>query len=197
MALFGNKDRAGAAVETDEAVPREPFLRGIVNQWWERLYAMAFGRVPLGDQARLYSANRATHDYVWNTIGQTLWGSLLPILTIVATQLSGAEEAGRFNLAFTIATLLLFLGNYGVRTFQVSDLDEMDSFGAYQVQRVITCLVMLALGWAYCSLRNYDATMATIAAASTPVVVLLFMLLTVVPVDEGKKSNCGLSNAHS
>lgn len=166
MALFGNRDKAAATVDTGEVAPREPYLRRIVNQWWERLYAMAFGRVPLGDQAQLYSANRATHDYVWNTVGQTLWGSLLPILTIVATQLSGAEEAGRFNLAFTIATLLLFLGNYGVRTFQVSDVDEMDSFGAYQVQRFLTCLVMLVLGWAYCSLRHYDATMATIAAGA-------------------------------
>lgn len=166
MALFGNRDKTSTMASASTAAPREPYLRRIVNQWWERLYAMAFGRVPLGDQARLYDANRATHDYVWNTLGQTLWGSLLPILTIVATQLSGAEEAGRFNLAFTIATLLLFLGNYGVRTFQVSDVDEMDSFGAYQVQRLITCLVMLALGWAYCSLRNYDATMATIAAGA-------------------------------
>ena len=161
MTVFGLQNNG----DTSDTA-REPWLRRIVNQWWERLYAMAFGRVPLGDQARLYSANRARHDYVWNTVGQTLWGALLPILTIVATQLCGAEEAGRFNLAFTIATLLLFLGNYGVRTFQVSDLDEMDSFGAYQVQRAITCAVMLALGWAYCVVRHYDAAMVVIATGA-------------------------------
>ena len=141
-------------------------LRRIVDDWWERLYALAFGHAPLGTQAQLYDANQGMRDYVWNTIGQTLWGSLFPILTIVATQLAGAEEAGRFNLAFTVATLMLFLGNYGVRTFQVSDLDEMDSFGAYQVQRVLTCGLMLLCGWAYCTFKGYDATMTLITAGA-------------------------------
>ncbi len=152
---------------TDRAdAPHEPFVRRIVNEWWERLFALVFGRVPLGEQAHLYAAGNTRRDYVWNTLGQTLWGALFPILTIISTQLAGAEEAGRFNLAFTIATLLLFLGNYGVRTFQVSDLDEMDSFGAYQVQRVCTCVLMLASAWAYCAIRNYDASMSLIAAGA-------------------------------
>jgi hypothetical protein len=46
------------------------------------------------------------------------------------------------------------VGNYGVRTYQVSDLDEMDSFAAYQIQRVITCVAMLCAGVAYCLVRG-------------------------------------------
>lgn len=141
-------------------------VRRAVDQWWERLYALAFGRVPLGEQAQLYETNQGMRDYIWNTAGQTLWGSFFPILTIVATQLAGAEDAGKFNLAFTVATLMLFFGNYGVRTFQVSDLDEMDSFGAYQVQRVITCLLMLACGWMYCTAKSYDTAMTLITAGA-------------------------------
>ncbi len=162
---FG-RQRTEPAQEGPERTHREPLIRRIVNQWWERLFAMVLGRVPLGEQAYLYSSHETTRDYVWNTLGQTLWGSLFPILTIVSTQLAGAEEAGRFNLAFTVATLLLYLGNYGVRTFQVSDLDEMDSFSAYQIQRVMTCALMLASGAAYCAFRNYDTTMALIAAGA-------------------------------
>ena len=150
----------------DLAPHHKPVLRRIVDDWWERLYALAFGRVPLGDQARLYDANHPRRDYVWNTIGQSLWGALFPVLTIVATQLAGAEEAGRFNLAFTVATLLLFMGNYGVRTYQVSDLDEMDSFAAYQIQRAATCLIMLATGATYCLVRGYDTAMMLISAGA-------------------------------
>ena len=103
---FGRKGKAAGTTQNQPA-RRVPYVRRVVNEWWERLYALVFGRVPVGEQAQLYSSHDTTRDYVWNTIGQTLWGSLLPILTIVATQLVGAEEAGRFNLAFTIATLLL------------------------------------------------------------------------------------------
>ncbi len=161
---FGNK-RSNTTVRASQSIGI-PYLRRIVDDWWERLYRLAFGKAALGEQAQVYSSGRATHDYVWNTLGQTLWGALLPTLTIVATQLSGAEEAGKFNLAFTIATLLLYLGNYGVRTFQVSDLDEMDSFGAYQIQRIMTCGIMLLCGWLYCVLRGYHGGMAAIAAGA-------------------------------
>ena len=145
---------------------RVGMLRRVINEWWDRLYALAFGHVPLGDHARLYSAGETRRDYVWNTVGQTLWGALLPILTIVSTQLAGAEEAGRFNLAFTIATLMLWLGNYGMRTYQVSDVDEMDSFAAYQIQRALTCAAMLACGWFYCTARGYDSAMSLITAGA-------------------------------
>ena len=87
-------------------------------------------------------AHRTTRDYVCNTIGQAAWGGLFPLLTIVCTQLVGAEQAGYFSMAFVVGTLLLFLGNYGVRTYQVSDLDEMESFYDYQLNRVITCVAM-------------------------------------------------------
>ena len=158
------------SLDTDDVAARGTarggMLRRVVDEWWERLYALAFGRVPLGDHARLYSSGETRRDYVWNTVGQTLWGALLPILTIISTQLAGAEEAGRFNLAFTIATLMLWLGNYGMRTYQVSDVDEMDSFAAYQIQRALTCVAMLACGWLYCAARSYDGTMTLITAGA-------------------------------
>ncbi len=60
-----------------------------------------------------------------NTVGVGLWGMVFPVLTIVVTQLAGAEQAGMFSLAFVTALLLMFVGNYGVRNFQASDLDEV------------------------------------------------------------------------
>ncbi len=155
-----------AAQSKQPKVAHQSPLRRVVDQWWERLYALAFGKVPLGEQAQLYDSNQGLRDYIWNTAGQTIWGSFFPLLTIIATQLTGAEEAGRFNLAFTVATLLLWMGNYGVRTFQVSDLDEMDSFGAYQVQRVMTCILMLVCGWMYCTAKSYETSMMLISAGA-------------------------------
>jgi O-antigen/teichoic acid export membrane protein len=85
---------------------------------------------------------------------------------VVATQLSGAQHAGEFTMAFTTATLLLYVGNYGVKTYQVSDIDEIESFASYQVQRLMTCLLMLALGFAYCWIRGYSRTMWLVSAGA-------------------------------
>lgn len=136
-------------------------VRELVNSWWDRLLNVADKRSfsTLGSE---YAPSRTKHDYVLNTVGLAAWGALFPVLSIIATQLAGAEQAGMFSMAFTTATLLLYVGNYGVRTYQVSDLDEADSFASYQVHRVITVLVMLVVAWLWCAVRAYDGQMTLI-----------------------------------
>lgn len=140
---------------------REAFLARVVNDWWDRLISAVFGG-KFSEQTEQYLAHQTKRDYVCNTLGQAAWGSLFPLLTMVATWLVGAEQAGLFSMAFTVGTLLLFLANYGVRTYQVSDLDEMRSFLDYQINRFATCAVMLAVGWLWCQIRGYDAEMFSI-----------------------------------
>ena len=57
----------------------------------------------------------------------------------------------------------MIVANYGVRTFQVSDLDEEHSFSDYQINRWITCALMVAVGVAYCLVRGYADQMLTIS----------------------------------
>ena len=52
--------------------------------------------------------------------------------------------------------------NYGVRNFQVSDIDEKTSFASYQLNRWICGALALGCGLMYSSARCYDAQMATI-----------------------------------
>ena len=140
---------------------REAFLARVVNNWWNRLISAVFGG-KFSEQTEQYLAHQTKRDYVCNTIGQAAWGMLFPLLTMVATWLVGAEQAGLFSMAFTVGTLLLFLANYGVRTYQVSDLDDMRSFLDYQVNRFVTCAAMLLVGWMWCRFRGYDAQMFAI-----------------------------------
>lgn len=85
-----------------------------------------------------------------------------PLLTIVSTQLVGAEEAGKFSIAFVTGTLIMIACNYGVRNFQVSDIDEKTSFASYQLNRWLCGALALGCGLMYSSARGYDAQMATI-----------------------------------
>lgn len=117
----------------------------------------------LAEQEEEYAAHRTTRDFVWNTIGVGTWGMVFPLLTIVVTQLVGVEQAGMFSLAFVTGLLLMFVANYGVRTYQVSDLEEEHSFSDYQINRILTCIIMIVAGMAYCAIRGYTDAMLLIS----------------------------------
>lgn len=159
-----DRSRADARTTHEAAVtrPKEPsFLSRLAHHWWNRLIGAVYSR-SFSEQTEEYAANDSTKDYVFNTVGQGLWGMLFPLLTIVATQLAGTERAGMFSMAFVTATMLMYIGNYGVRTYQVSDLEETDSFAAYQIHRLLTVAAMLGIGYLYMSARGYTGDMATI-----------------------------------
>ena len=137
---------------------KKSFVTRKVEAWCSRVLGAVSGD-GLAEQEAEYASGRTTRDYVWNTVGVGLWGMVFPVLTIVVTQLAGAEQAGMFSLAFVTALLLMFVGNYGVRNFQASDLDEEYSFADYQVNRVLTVVIMLVAGITYCKFRGYTDQM--------------------------------------
>lgn len=142
---------------------KQNFVKRVVNRWCNRL----LGVVTEGsfDQEEEFASHRTSRDYICNTIGTSAWGMVFPFLTIVVTQLSGTEQAGMFSMAFIIGTLLMIVGNYGVRTYQVSDIGEKHSFFDYQINRWITCIIMMLVAYVYCSFRGYDANMFSICMA--------------------------------
>lgn len=142
--------------------PKRPSRLGmLVGSWWNRLIGAVYSG-SLSSQTEQYAAHNTTRDYIWNSVGLGAWGVVFPVLSVVTTQLVGVEQAGRFSMAFVTGTLLLFIANYGVRTFQVSDLSERHSFADYQANRVLTCIVMMLVGILYCQLRGYDPQMFTL-----------------------------------
>lgn len=136
-------------------------IRRMVNAWWNRLLGAVYGG-GFSTQEAEYEDHATRRDYLWNTLGTAVWGMAFPLLTIVSTQLVGAEEAGKFSIAFVTGTLIMIACNYGVRNFQVSDIDEKTSFASYQLNRWLCGALALACGLVYSSARGYDAQMATI-----------------------------------
>lgn len=130
-------------------------IRKLINDWFDRLVgAVSDGN--LAGQEEEYESGRTSRDFIWNSIGQGAWGMVFPILTIVVTQLAGVERAGLFSFVFVIANLLYIIGIYGVRTYQVSDIDEYHSFNDYQINRLITCVIMLFCGFIVMKLLGYE-----------------------------------------
>lgn len=146
------------------SAPRQPGpLRRRIDAWGERLLGVVSNR-SFAQEAE-YESHQTKLDYVWNTAGLASWGVIFPLLTIIVTQLVGSEQAGMFSLAFVAAQLLMFLANYGVRTYQVSDRDEEHSFAEYQIQRAITCLLAIVAGSLFCDFHGYDEAMRTMVMA--------------------------------
>ena len=142
---------------------REPGpLAQLVNAWWNRLIGAVYEGSITAQEAE-YESGETARDYLWNTVGVAVWGFSFPVLAVVSTQLVGAEQAGRFSMAFVTGTLLMIVANYGVRTFQVSDIDERSSFASYQLQRWVTSALALVAGVLYCALRGYDPAMVTLS----------------------------------
>ena len=137
-------------------------LTRIIAQWWNRLLGAA-KEGSLSEQDEMYASHRTSRDYLCNSFGIAMWGLVFPVLTVVITQLSGAELAGMFSLAFITATLLMTIANYGVRTYQVSDIDERHSFSDYEINRFITCAIMVIVGILYCTARGYEGEMLLIS----------------------------------
>lgn len=130
----------------------------LANHWFDRVMG-AISDGSISGQQEEYAAHKTSRDYIWNTVGVGAWGMVFPVLTIVATQLAGAEQAGMFSMAFVTGTLLMIIANFGVRTYQVSDVEEKHTFMDYQINRWITCVLMVLVGAVYCTIRGYDNTM--------------------------------------
>ncbi len=141
---------------------RKSYLTRKLEAWCNRLLGAVNDRT-LAEQEAEYESGRTSRDYIWNSIGVGLWGMVFPILTIVVTQLAGAEQAGMFSLAFVTALLLMFIGNYGIRNFQASDLNEEYSFADYQANRILTCAIMMLAGLVYLNFRGYGEAMFTMS----------------------------------
>lgn len=161
---FGIRGKHGRAQQAQNTPRKQNFITREATIWWNRLLGAA-KEGSLADQDAMYDSHRTTRDFVCNAVGTGAWGAVFPLLTIVVTQLAGAEQAGMFSMAFITALLLMFVGNYGVRTFQVSDLEETHSFSDYQVNRLATCVIMLVAAFLYCTARGYGADMFTICMA--------------------------------
>lgn len=109
---------------------------------------------------RTNNVNRST--YIWNGINAMLSACICPVVLMVITRTNGIYDAGVFSIAFAVASLMIFIGQFGIRRFQASDVNEKYSFEEYHGMRMITCAAMLVISLLYCiygSLFNdYDMT---------------------------------------
>lgn len=111
--------------------------------------------------------------YIWNLINACMSAAESPIILMVLARTNGLEDVGVFSIAFAVASLMLYIGQYGFRRYQSSDVTEKYSFEEYYGSRILSCIAMLVATIIYCIygviFRGYSA--------SKFIVVLLICLL--------------------
>ena len=88
--------------------------------------------------------------YIWNTVSATVLAMQGPVLQAVVSRTNGATDLGIISIAFSVATLMMYVGQYGIRRFQASDVKEQFSFEEYHGMRVLTCIALVVASLAYC-----------------------------------------------
>ena len=87
--------------------------------------------------------------FVWNAINAMLSALQCPLILMVLNRTNGLEDAGVFSIAFAVANLMLYVGLYGLRRFQASDVNEKFTFPDYNGVRFLTCAAMIAASFIY------------------------------------------------
>lgn len=82
-------------------------------------------------------------DFIWNSIAGLVNAGESVIILMICTRTKGIETAGMFAIAFAIANLMMAIGKFGMRTFQVTDAADEFEDGTYFLSRCITVLLMI------------------------------------------------------
>lgn len=85
----------------------------------------------------------------WFTAGTLCSSATSVLLMVYVTHLLGVDEAGVYSIAYSIAQLMLTIGWFGTRQFQVSDVEEEYSFSDYFAMKIIASIIALIGGVIY------------------------------------------------
>lgn len=77
------------------------------------------------------------------------------LVTILVTRLIGYEAAGQYSLAVSFANMFSFIGAFGVRGFQIGDVNYDFADGQYFALRIVTGAAALLLFAIVLPLRGY------------------------------------------
>ncbi|MDD6328382.1 MAG: lipopolysaccharide biosynthesis protein [Lachnospiraceae bacterium] len=110
----------------------------------------------------LNSKDIQKNSFIWNMIGSMLMAFQSVIMLTILTRFLSLYDAGVFTIAYASANLFLNIGKYGMRNYQVSDVNRQSSFSDYLVSRIFTTFVMIIVSIVYVEIvsntNDYSST---------------------------------------
>ncbi len=90
----------------------------------------------------LNSRNVKRDSFIFNTIGAIENSFQTMVLLLVITRLGQIEDSSIFVIAYAVGNLVMTIGKYGTRNFQVTDIDEQYGFFEYILARGATTILL-------------------------------------------------------
>lgn len=104
--------------------------------------------------------------FIWNSIAGGINAAEAVVLMMIITRTDGVEAAGILSIAFAVGNLLMTVGKFGVRNYQVTDTGKEYSFNGYLTLRIITTILMAVCSIGYvsinCIFADYTADKAIV-----------------------------------
>ena len=95
-------------------------------------------------------------DFLWNIVGTVCSALTFTVIIIAVIRINGIDEAGSASFAFSLAMMFYFIGIYGGRFYQVSDVKNEFDDNTYIFFRLATTMFMPILCGAFALFGRYD-----------------------------------------
>lgn len=89
------------------------------------------------------AVNQIKRDYIWNTIAGLINAAEAVVMSMIVTRITGLTDAGMLTIAFAVGNLMMSVGKFGVRNYQVTDIEDRFSFPVYLRTRLFTVFIMI------------------------------------------------------
>jgi O-antigen/teichoic acid export membrane protein len=87
--------------------------------------------------------------FTWNAFAAMMNSFQTTVLAIALTRSGSAIDSSIFFIAYAIANLMMNIGKYGIRQFQVTDVREKYKYREYVIARYVTLILMFAVSFIY------------------------------------------------
>ena len=85
-------------------------------------------------------------DFIWNMLGSGIYSLATVIFVMLARRLVGEKAGAEFYMAFTTGQMLLTIGYFEIRPFQVTDVSHQYEPGVYFGFRCLSSALMFLCG---------------------------------------------------
>jgi O-antigen/teichoic acid export membrane protein len=81
--------------------------------------------------------------YLWSTAGGLIFAVQSVVMMIIVSYVIDVQAAGVLAIAYANGNFLQFIGMWGMKQYQVSDVHNKYSFADYKNSRIISCGIMI------------------------------------------------------
>ena len=113
------------------------------------------------------SNNSTGKTFVWTVSSGIVYSLQSLLFMMVITNLMDDEAAGIYNAGMVVAQMMLTVGKYSVRNFQVSDVKEKYSFVDYFTFRIVTCVAAMLVTFVWILVKGYTGGTAVVVVSLT------------------------------